>query len=392
MTLTQRIASIDITRALTMTLMIFVNDLWTLHDIPGWLGHTQPQEDGMGLADTVFPAFLFIVGMSLPYAVANRIRKGDTTWALLRHALERGFALLVMGVVLVNGENLNESATGLSRGVWNVIACTSFILIWNQYPENWPDVRKYVLKALGIAGLLLLAYVCRGGDGSQGFSKHWWGILGLIGWSYLVASVVYILGRGKFAVVLGAWVVCEALNIAAHGGLIPGGHWLRAWLGPVGDGGLAALVLGGAITSMIFRRFTTGTRSVSVIGWLTLIAAGLVAAGIITRPYWGISKVMVTPSWVFICSGITIAVFALVYWIADLLGKADAFRVIRPAGTDTLLCYLIPYYAYALMGMLSIPMMFPLGGGAGLLKSLAFALVIVQITGWISRRGIRLKL
>ncbi|WP_341837015.1 DUF5009 domain-containing protein [Chitinophaga pollutisoli] len=392
MTLTQRIASIDITRALTMTLMIFVNDLWTLHDIPGWLGHTQPQEDGMGLADTVFPAFLFIVGMSLPYAVANRIRKGDNTWALLRHALERGVALLVMGVVLVNGENLNESATGLSRGVWNVIACTSFILIWNQYPENWPNVRKYVLKALGIAGLLLLVYVCRGGDGSQGFSKHWWGILGLIGWSYLVASVAYILGQGKFAVLLGAWAVCMALNIAAHGGLIPGGHWLRAWLGPVGDGGLAALVLGGAITSMIFRRFSAGTRSVSVIGWLTLIAAGLVAAGILTRPYWGISKVMVTPSWVFICSGITIAVFALVYWIADLLGKADVFRVIRPAGTDTLLCYLLPYYAYALMGMLSIPMMFPLGGGAGLLKSLAFALIIVQITGWISRRGIRLKL
>ncbi|WP_298708492.1 DUF5009 domain-containing protein [Chitinophaga sp.] len=392
MTLTQRIASIDITRALTMTLMIFVNDLWTLHDIPGWLGHTQPQEDGMGLADTVFPAFLFIVGMSLPYAMANRIRKGDSTWALLRHALERGLALLVMGVVLVNGENLNEGATGLSRGMWNVIACTSFILIWNQYPESWPGVRKYVLKALGIAGLLLLVYVCRCGDGSQGFSKHWWGILGLIGWSYLVASVVFIFGRGRIAVVLAAWAVCMAFNIAAHRHVTPEGHWLRAWLGPVGDGGLAALVLGGAITSMIFRHFTATARSVSVIGWLILIAAGLVTAGIITRPYWGISKVMVTPSWVFICSGITIAVFAIVYWVADLLGKADAFRIIRPAGTDTLLCYLVPYYAYAIMGVMSVPMMFPWGGWPGLLKSLLFALIIVQVTGWISRRGIRLKL
>ncbi len=138
MALTQRIASIDITRALTMTLMIFVNDLWTLHNIPGWLGHTLPQEDGMGLADTVFPAFLFIVGMSLPYAVANRIRKGDGARALLRHTLERGIALLVMGVVLVNGENLNEAATGMSRGMWNIIACSSFILIWNQYPDTGP--------------------------------------------------------------------------------------------------------------------------------------------------------------------------------------------------------------------------------------------------------------
>ena len=31
---TQRIASIDITRALTMLLMIFVNDLWSLSNIP----------------------------------------------------------------------------------------------------------------------------------------------------------------------------------------------------------------------------------------------------------------------------------------------------------------------------------------------------------------------
>ncbi len=93
-----------------------------------------------------------------------------------------------------------------------------------------------------------------------------------------------------------------------------------------------------------------------------------------------------------ICSAITILVFTLVYWIADLLGKGDAFRIIKPAGTDTLLCYLMPYYAYALMGILTIPMMFPWGGWAGLLKSLAFALIIVQLTGWISKRGIRLKL
>lgn len=392
MSLPNRIASIDITRALTMTLMIFVNDLWTLHDIPGWLGHTAPREDGMGLADTVFPAFLFIVGMSLPYAVANRIRKGDSMGALLRHALERGFALLVMGVVLVNGENLNEAATGLARGSWNVIACTSFILIWNQYPESWPNIRKYVFKALGVAGLMLLVSVCRGGDGTNGFSTYWWGILGLIGWAYLVSAVTFILGKGKFAVVLTVWAVCMAVNIAAHAQLIPGDHWLRPVLGPVGDGGLAALVLGGALTAMIFRHFTAKARSVSVIGWLSLIGVALIAAGLLTRPFWGISKVMVTPSWVFICSGITILVFALVYWVADLQGQAEKFRLIRPAGTDTLLCYLMPYYAYALMGMLSIPMMFPWGGWPGLLKSLAFALIIVQLTGWISKKGIRLKL
>ena len=66
------IASIDILRALNMVLMIFVNDLWSLKDIPAWLGHVERGVDGMGLADAVFPAFLFIVGLSLPYAINNR--------------------------------------------------------------------------------------------------------------------------------------------------------------------------------------------------------------------------------------------------------------------------------------------------------------------------------
>jgi predicted acyltransferase len=73
-----RIASIDIFRALTMLLMILVNDLWTLHDIPEWLEHTKAEEDGMGLADVVFPAFLFIVGLSIPFAIKARINKGDS--------------------------------------------------------------------------------------------------------------------------------------------------------------------------------------------------------------------------------------------------------------------------------------------------------------------------
>ena len=55
-----RVASIDIVRALTMVLMIFVNDLGTLKDIPLWLGHVEAGVDGIGLSDVVFPAFLFI--------------------------------------------------------------------------------------------------------------------------------------------------------------------------------------------------------------------------------------------------------------------------------------------------------------------------------------------
>ena len=107
------IASIDILRALNMVLMIFVNDLWSLKDIPAWLGHVERGVDGIGLADVVFPAFLFIVGLSLPYAINNRRKKGDTDWQLVKHVLVRSIALLVMGVFLVNGESINAEATGM---------------------------------------------------------------------------------------------------------------------------------------------------------------------------------------------------------------------------------------------------------------------------------------
>src|SRR3954467_10806306 len=89
-----RVASIDIVRALTMVLMIFVNDLGSLKNIPPWLEHVAPGVDGMGLADTVFPAFLFIVGLSLPFAVEGRRKKGDKEIQLVKHVLVRTIALL----------------------------------------------------------------------------------------------------------------------------------------------------------------------------------------------------------------------------------------------------------------------------------------------------------
>src|SRR3954470_4938026 len=123
-----RIASIDILRALTMVLMIFVNDLGTLKDIPLWLEHVKPGVDGIGLADVVFPAFLFIVGLSLPFAVESRRAKGDTELQLVAHVLVRTIALLVMGVFLVNGETINQAATGLRSYQWYSLSCFSFIL------------------------------------------------------------------------------------------------------------------------------------------------------------------------------------------------------------------------------------------------------------------------
>jgi hypothetical protein len=119
----------------------------------------------------------------------------------------------------------------------------------------------------------------------------------------------------------------------------------------------------------------------------------LIVLSIVVRPYWGLAKLGATPAWLFLCSAYTILAFLVIYWIADVMGKASWFSFARPAGTNTLLCYLIPYFAYATTNMLGIHLPdVVLFGGIGLIKSLLFALLCVAITGWLTKGGVKLKL
>ena len=389
-----RIASIDILRALTMVLMIFVNDLWSLKDIPEWLEHTKANDDGMGLADVVFPAFLFIVGMSIPFAVNARRKKGDTDMQILGHILMRSGSLLIMGVFFVNGENINGQATGMSHLLWGTLCCVAFILIWNSYPPKTNIWFLIAARAVGVLILITLAILFRGGNEGNlnRFSTYWWGILGLIGWAYLASGIVYtFLGKQIFAVVA-AWLVFVLLCIATHAGMIKAGL-LRTVLGPMGDGGHTALVLGGTVLSMIYLHFKGKDADRKMLLIMVVTAAVLHLAGLYLRQFWGISKIHATPSWILICSALTILAFVFIYWLADIWGKAHWFKFIKPAGTNTLLCYLIPYFAYAFVALMGIHWPdFMLIGIVGLIKSFLFALLCVVIAGWLAKLGIQLKL
>ncbi|HAH24493.1 MAG TPA: DUF5009 domain-containing protein, partial [Prolixibacteraceae bacterium] len=81
---TNRILSIDVMRGLTLFLMLFVNDLFE-PGVPAWMVHAKGNVDGMGLADWVFPGFLFMVGMAIPYAIGSRIKNGETKLKVFLH-------------------------------------------------------------------------------------------------------------------------------------------------------------------------------------------------------------------------------------------------------------------------------------------------------------------
>jgi heparan-alpha-glucosaminide N-acetyltransferase len=387
-----RIASIDILRALTMLLMIFVNDLGSLRGIPGWLEHVKHGADGMGLADVVFPAFLFIVGLSLPFAVDNRRKKGDTDWQLVKHVLARTLALLVMGVFFVNGETFNSAATGMPGYLYETLCCVSFILIWNSYPKNANKIFINIAKAFGIITLITLAFIYRGGDQykTYGFSPQWWGILGLIGWAYLAGGLVTVFAKNNFWVILGAWALFCIVSMAYKARYIPHGTFIpEAIIG----GTLAGLTMGGVLTSIIFQYFRKRNDNRN----MTLVFIGfsviLIALSVLTRPYWKLAKLGATPAWLFLCSAITILAFTAIYWLADVYKKANWFNIIKPAGTDTLLCYLMPYFIYSILQAAHFHWpAIVITGGIGLLKSFLIALLCIFIAGRLNKAGIRLKL
>lgn len=384
--LTPRLASIDVFRALTMFLMIFVNDLWTLKEIPAWLEHTQAREDGMGLADTVFPAFLFIVGLSIPFAIGSRLQKGHSKKSILGHILFRGIALLVMGFFHVNLESYNTATALLPKPFWQTLLTISFFLIWLDYPRDMQKLKKGGLQAAGIVLLVLLALVYKGENG-EWMKPQWWGILGLIGWAYLLCAIIFLLTNGKLPATISALLFFLLFNISAQAGWLSFLDPIKEYIWIVGDGAMPALVMAGVLAAQLY------SSPKKIFLPLCLLAIAFAAGGFLLRPYFIISKILATPSWVMICTAISIAMFAVLIFIADIKKKHNWFSIIQPAGTSTLTAYLLPYIHYALYSIagVSLPLMLRTGI-VGIVKSLLYALLIILITGLLEKWKLRLKI
>lgn len=387
----KRIASIDVFRAITMLLMIFVNDFWTLTGIPDWLQHSEAHVDFLGFSDIIFPCFLFIVGMSIPFAIKARVAKGESNFQIIQHIVLRSIALLIMGLFTVNIPEINAEATGMSQVTFQISAVVAFFLIWNVYPKS-KDSKKHLfsgLQILGIAILLFLAYKFRGGENAEIMKPQWWGILGLIGWTYLTCAILYLFLYRNNNLLIAAWVFFNLLCIAGHA------NWLSAiWpSGPhdwiLANGAFSAFTFTGILATLLLERFYTATDKVKLVYIYAGLGLLMLVIGLFLRNFFIISKIYATPTWVFICCGIAFITYAFIYWLVDLQHKAHCFSFIKTAGTSTLTCYLIPYVVYF------IPLSLPVGltfGFVGLIKSMIFSLVVIGITALLGKIGIKLKI
>jgi predicted acyltransferase len=107
---TARLASLDVLRGFDMFWIIGGGSLVVALSKAlewGWLNVVANQMshvrwEGFHFEDLIFPLFMFISGVAIPYSVTSKIEKGASRAQLFRKAARRGITLVILGI-LYNG-------------------------------------------------------------------------------------------------------------------------------------------------------------------------------------------------------------------------------------------------------------------------------------------------
>jgi len=394
---TPRIVSIDIFRGLTMAVMIFVNELSSVRGLPWWTYHAQAHVDVMTYVDMVFPFFLFIVGMSIPLSVAQRLKREDSLPALWMHVVLRALCLVILGLILANAEKGDSTRMGFSSSTWALLALICASLYLNVYVKSERYTKFFrILRFLGLAGLVTLLVIFRRTthDGHVAWiDSSYAEILGLIGYSYLAVSILYIPTRRWIWAPLAWFILLVSLCALSTAKVIgfPGHLPLYFW--PFGNGAMSCITMAGIVTSSIFlgrnrQHNARQTMPLAIAFGLLMLAAGRVLTPL------GISKIRATPTWCLYSIGASILLFTALYWICDVKKWTTWAFFARPAGSNTLLTYLLPdlwYFLLASIGVSYFDTHFNMEW-TGVVKSVTFTALMLIVSAVLTKSKVRLQL
>ena len=127
-----RLVSLDVFRGLTIAAMILVNNPGSWSHVYGPLRHAQWH--GWTFADTVFPAFLFIVGVAVAFSFGSRLETEFNRRSLYTKIIRRTLILFALGLFL-SGFPFNELSTLRIPGVLQRIAvcyCVTAVIFLNS--------------------------------------------------------------------------------------------------------------------------------------------------------------------------------------------------------------------------------------------------------------------
>jgi predicted acyltransferase len=404
----RRITSIDALRGLVIFTMIYVNDIAGVDSriVPAWMRHYHGPS-GMTFVDLVFPAFLFVMGMSVPIALNARLARGEPPWKCLLHVVIRTLSLLLIGILIVNGSPDSEKI-GWSATLWSALMFVSAVFAFSSLAlpgrVQISHVITVVLRVLGLASLVFLAFAFRGRDGHRiitlsPFSIHteWYGILGLIGWAYLVAALVFLVFRTYRTALLGCVVLLLCLYPANQTGAFEG-FWLTRIVGigsTLGSQGAIA-VAGMLLASILLAPDATTVRARA--RFTLLFIAGCSAGALLLHGLYGINKNQATPSWCLWACAITATLWLLFYLLADIWPQGLNAKLTKPfaiAGSNVLLAYLISEMHWSVFHLLGLDGWYSRLAEPDLAhamaRSIGCAVVILAGTAGLNRLGFRLK-
>jgi len=404
-----RLACLDAFRGFDILVMIFVNYIAGMSGIPFILRHAKAEMDAYTITDLVFPGFLFIVGVAIPLSLMKRIQAGDPPFRLAGRVGIRWAALLFLGVIMVNEESFSAAVTGIGKELWYFLTYAAVVVLWKIAPKTCSPKRRRLEAAAKIAAglvLLFLVVIFRGTSETATvvwLRPSWWGILGLIGWAYLLASLAYLLfGRSRLAL-MGLLGLLIAACIGNSYGIL---DFLGR--GNPGDnfrGGLAchsAIVLAGVLIGTLFTDREKIISRARRVKFMLSFGAGLYVSGLLLRPLHGISKIRATESYALVSAGICCLLFLAFYLVMDVFKVRRWAGFLQPIGRNPLLAYILPEIVDAFLFLISTifgfeagRLLWPFGdqgGLPGMLNALAVTGLILLITAGMTKAKVVLKL
>jgi predicted acyltransferase len=405
---TPRITSIDALRGFVMFMMIFVNDLAGAPEklVPNWMVHFSDRHksgSGMTFVDLVFPGFLFIVGMSIPFALGSRFSRGVPLWKTVLHVLTRTLALLALGILMVNGES---GGSMLWQATMFLSAIFAFCAISPRGAK--PDTAEFWkiftlgLRGLGFAGMFWCALEFSSRRGHHiltlfpfHISTSWYGILGLIGWAYLAAAILFLIFRGNRTALLGCIAVMTCFYAADKKHFFDN-FWPAQFVDFGGTlGSQAAITVAGLLLASILVAPDRRAHPARV-NFTLLFVGGFAFAALLLNGLYGISKNNATPSWCFWADAITAALWLGFYFFCDVKPVKFISRPLAAAGQNVLLAYLLSEMMESVFDLLHLGDWYDglaqANLAAAVARSAGCAIVLLLITAGLNRAGFRLKL
>ena len=317
-TLPTRLVSLDVFRGLTVMLMTVVNN-------PGDWGHIYPplehaEWNGCTPTDLVFPFFLFIVGVSLAYALAGAKRGGAPLGPVLGKVARRAAVLFGLGVLTSLYPHF-DFATVRIMGVLQRIALVYFGCSLIYLISSWRTQ------------LILL-------------------VVFLVSYAVLM-QVVPVPGFGPANLEpttnLGAWLD-RTLLTEPH-------LWQtsRTW-DPEGLlGTLPALGTGllGLLAGTWLR--WPGVARLSKPMGLALAGALAVTAGLFWNSWFPINKALWTSSYVLFTGGLALWLLALLYWLCDERGYRWGVGLPLAFGVNAIAVFFFSAILSRTFGLLHLP-------------------------------------